>query len=65
MDAISAIFRYHPAGAVGSLLAGPQQPQWARVDASPDESEQLGLGERLVRLLPRRSTIRQPADATS
>jgi hypothetical protein len=65
MDAISQIFRYHPAGVVGSLLAGPQQPQWARVDASADESEQSGLGERLVRLLPRRSSIRRPADATS
>ena len=65
MDAISQIFRYHPAGVVGSLLAGPQQPQFARVDATPDESEQAGLRERLVRLLPRRSTIRRPVEATS
>jgi hypothetical protein len=65
MDAISQILRYHPVGVVGSLLAGPQQPQWARVDASPDEPEQAGLGERLVRLLPLRSTIRRPVEATS
>jgi hypothetical protein len=65
MDAIHQIFRYHPASAVGSLLAGPQQRQFARVDAVPDESEQPGLGERLARFLPRRSTIRRPAEATS
>jgi len=65
MDAIHQIFRYHPAGAVGSLLAGPQQPPWARLDASPDEAEQPSLGERLVRFLPRRSDIRRPAEAAS
>jgi hypothetical protein len=65
MDAISYILRYHPVGCVGSLLAGPQQPQWARVDASPDEPEQQGLGERLVRFLPRRATIRRLAESAS
>jgi len=65
MDAISQILRYHPVGVVGSLLAGPQQPQWARVDASPDEPEGPGLGERLVRFLPTGWTIRRPAEAAS
>jgi hypothetical protein len=65
MDAISQILRYHPVGVVGSLLAGPQQPQWARVDASPDEPERPGLGERLVRFLPRRSTIGRPVESAS
>jgi hypothetical protein len=65
MDAISQILRYHPVGVVGSLLAGPQQPQFARVDASPDESEQPGLGQRLMRFLPRRASIRRPAEAAS
>jgi hypothetical protein len=66
MDAISHILRFHPVGCVGSLLAGPQQqPQWARVDASPDELEQQGLGERLVRFLPRRATVRRLAESAS
>jgi hypothetical protein len=65
MDAISQILHYHPVGVVGSLLAGPQQPQWARVDAPPDEPERPGLGERLVRFLPTGWTIRRPAATVS
>ena len=65
MDSISQIFRYHPVGGVGSLLAGPQHPQFARVDASPDEPERPGLGERLVRFLPTGWTIRRPAESAS
>ena len=65
MDAISQILRYHQVGVVGSLLAGLQQPQWAHVDALPDELERPGLGERLVRFLPTGWTIRRPAESAS
>ena len=65
MDAISQIFRYHPASVAGSLLAGPQHPQFARIDAVPDVHEQPCLGERLVRFLPSGWAIRRPAESAS
>jgi hypothetical protein len=61
MDAIHQIFRYHPAGAVGSLLAGPQELRFAKVDAVPDGPQRPGVGQRLAEFVAPRWPLRRPA----
>ena len=51
MQTIPDPFRYHPAGALGSLLAGPPRPLVARRDALPEEPEPVRRRFRLPKLL--------------
>jgi hypothetical protein len=46
-DGIPTILRYHPATVLGSLLAGPGQPRFAKEDALP-LPERASLSERLA-----------------